>query len=234
MVMRRWFAGGLVLFALVGVLLLFSARPAQAALVLVGTRAGLGGNDFYDWGGLGPALTVVADPFVLASNGGTRMLTGNNPSGVFERRDQNTGWNGNFAPGDKLLWTQDTVGPMELSFDAPVMGAGAQIQRDLFGAFRAKIEAFDAGNVSLGSFTVPGDSNPNADNSAIFLGVLSDALDIAKIVYSVDGTTQDFAINRLDIVVQQVPEPASASLVILGLLALIGSARHKRVQLAQC
>jgi len=55
-------------------------------------------------------------------------------------------------------------------FSSPIAGFGDRIQSATFGAFTARIEAFNAANVSLGVFTVNGNSTDDNDNSAVFLG----------------------------------------------------------------
>ncbi len=137
---------------------------------------------------MGPSFTNLPDPFALLSTGFTNLVTVQNPgSGGLERRDQGNGWEGNFAPGDELIWTQDEAGPMDIFFNSPVFGAGAQIQRDMYGAFNAQIDVYDAAAVFVMSFNLAGLSNPNGDNGAIFLGVLDTSANIGRIVYSVDS-----------------------------------------------
>lgn len=203
--------------AMAGVLAIAVVATGFAQPTLVTSRAALGANDFVDWSGFGGTNTTVPSGSNINSNlGGTVTVT--NPSGNFERRNQNNGWAGNFAPGDPLLWTQNTVGPMVISFGSPVSGAGAQIQRDSFGGFTATIDVFDAGNNLLASFNLAGSSTSAGDNSAIFLGAVDASPTISRIEYSVDGGTQDFAINQLDIGGQQVPTMSHMGLVLLGLL----------------
>ncbi len=48
------------------------AAPAHAGVVFVMDRASLGGDDFVDWGVLGPA-GPVPNPFMITSNGGLAM-----------------------------------------------------------------------------------------------------------------------------------------------------------------
>ncbi len=195
-----------------------SLLPNQAnALTLVTNRPDLGANDSVDWGTLGTPFTTVSNPFSITSTGGLN-LTVDMPSGSFQRLDQNNGWAGNFAPGDHLLWTQGNSGPVTINFATPVKGAGAQIQANFFGSFNA-ILAFDSNGINLGSFNLPGNSNSAGDNSAPFIGVLSDSANISSIIFDIsrnDGLPTDFAINQLDIVTKPVPEPTST----LGLLAL--------------
>lgn len=214
---------------------LFASTSAFAAISAVGTRPGLAPNDSIDWVQLGPAFTPVPNGSTALSLGGiTATLTG--PADPMERRDQSFGgWAGNFAPGDALLWTNDADGPLTIEFDVPVFGAGAQIQRDAYGDFQALIEAYDGGGGLLGSFLALGTSNGDGDNSAIFLGVLSDVANIKKIVYDVDGGTQDFAINLLSLKTEggvppqphpSIPEPGTLSLLSLGVVSVLRRRRR--------
>jgi hypothetical protein len=178
--------------------------PANIGLVI--NRGALGANDHVDWGILGPDQTFVNNPFGIASVGGDALMVSEAP-GQFVRIDEGTSWTGNFALGDHLLYTGTAFGggqgPITIHFAAPVRGVGAQIEADFYGPFGARITAFDMGGNQLGSFTEVGNSVGTEDNSAIFIGVLSNAANIATIVYSLDfGTmnTTDFAINQLDLV----------------------------------
>ncbi len=217
-----------VLTAAMALALMTSAH----AISFVTSRPALGGNDYVDWGVLGPSYTVVTNPFTITSNGGLGM-TVSKPTGAFERRDQGVspflGWAGNFAPGDRLLWTRNELGPIEIVFDSPVLGAGAQIQSDNYGSFTAEIAAYDAMNNLLGSFTLAGNSTSAGDNSAIFLGVLESNAVIKKVTFNV--LQDDFAINRLDLVTQSggpvIPEPGTMLLMSIGGLA-IGLGRRLR------
>src|SRR5262249_27221668 len=148
----------------------------------VTSRSALAGTDSIDWGQFGDAFAGVPNPSTATSAGGV-SVTVSQAGGDFERRDQSSGgWNGNFSDGEKLLWTRDGGnGPMTLDFGSHLVNrGGANIQRDIFGDFTATIEALDAmGNV-LASFTEAGTSNDHADGSAIFIGIKSDNVDIAK------------------------------------------------------
>jgi hypothetical protein len=192
------------------------------ALTFVNSRPALGGNDYVDWGVLGPSYTVVNNPFTVTSNGGLSM-TVSKPVDPFERRDQGSDWLGNFAPGDHLIWTRDVAGAMVIDFAVPVLGAGAQIQQDAYGTFTGTIQAYDTLGNLLGSFNLAGNSTGNGDNSAIFLGVLDNSPSIKKIVFMTDGGQEDFAINRLDLVTQGspvIPEPGTMLLMGIGGLAI--------------
>ena len=215
-----------------------STANASQALSLVTNRSDLGANDALDWSVLGSALSPVSSPFTISSSGGL-TATGSIPSGSFERRDQGNnisnpgGWGGNFAPGDALLWTRNNPGPLQLNFSQTVRGIGAQIQQDAFGPFTAVIEAFNSGGTSLGSFTLPGSSTQTSNNSAIFIGVLSDNADIAKLLLNVqDGKnlSQDFAINQVSLNTiggTAIPTPA----LLPGLVGLgLGVLRKRKAE----
>jgi hypothetical protein len=83
-------------------------------------------------------------------------MTVSKPVDPFERRDQGSDWLGNFAPGDHLIWTRDVAGAMVIDFAVPVLGAGAQIQRDAYGTFTGTIQAYDTLGNLLGSFNLTG------------------------------------------------------------------------------
>ena len=178
--------------------LLSTGSQLYAAPVVVTSRAALAGNDFIDWGGFGVPFTVVSNPSDISSNTSIITATVSMPSGQFERRDQSNGWDGNFASGDHLLWTEGNNGPMVISFDNPVNGAGAQIQADIYGTFTATINVYNNADTLIGSFNLTGSSTANADNSTIFLGVMDTSNTIKRIEYSV--SSGDFAVNQLDLI----------------------------------
>lgn len=223
--MGRGMAGSLL--GMLALLALWGPTVAEPAVVFVGNRADLGADDSIDWAQLGAAFTSVTDPAAITSTGG---ITGtvNNPLGDLFRLDQSTGgWSGNFAPGDALLWTVQTTGPIEIELDTPVAGVGAQIQSDAFGGFTGTIRVYDGDDNLLGEYSFPGNSTSDADNTALFLGILSDTEDISRIVFLVEGSltdpSSDFAINLVSLVTQGspigVPGPMTLLLLGVGLLA---------------
>ncbi len=198
---------------------------ASATLTLVTSRAGLGATDSIDWSQFGSTFASVPDGSVGTSTLGTAFsVTGDGTS--FERIDQNSGWAGNFTPGDALLWTtQLAPKPIVLTFAQTMMGVGAQIQADFYGDFTAHIEAWNGLGQDLGGFDLNGNSNGNGDGSAIFIGVSSSAGDIAKVAFTTPVTalvSNDTAINTVSLsTCGAVPEPASLAVLGLGAIGLI-------------
>jgi len=218
---------------------LWLPAPSEASVILVTSRAALAGDDFIDWGQLGLDHSLVPNPSAIVSNSGFITGTvGRENQGDLQRRNENPpasgGWNGNFAAGDRLIWTNDLAGAMLIDLNSSVAGLGAQIQMDrLLGLFDATIEVYDDLNNLLATFTVQGDSNNNKDNSAVFIGVLSDSANIDHIVLFTNqartSARDDFSINQLDLrTLASVPGPAALVLVGLGLLVFGVAGRRLR------
>jgi hypothetical protein len=167
-------------FHTVAAVALFVVAPpitASADVLGITSIAELGpATDFIDWSQLGPAFTVLPEfqvPHMVVSSNlgltaavlntglGDAFLVGN----PLERVDQNNGWAGTFAPGTPLLWNQGTGATIRVTFDAPVRGAGVQIEQNLGGLSFAFVQAF-SGNQPLGSFE-------EAGFGAHFIGMLS-------------------------------------------------------------
>lgn len=119
-----------------------------------------------------------------------------------------TSWDGSFSPGDVLLFTDFTRGPLEFNFQNPIRGFGGQMNvQDAVEHVTLAISAF-ADNSRL---TIPqngtrtdGAASNAGDGSAPFLGVIdSVAARITRVVFSLTvldpGYRGDssFAINRL-------------------------------------
>ncbi|HEX4665381.1 MAG TPA: hypothetical protein VH207_02180 [Chthoniobacterales bacterium] len=205
----------------VALLLVLSACAADAAVMPINNPGALTIDGTIDWGPLGPPFTQINNPFTIGVDGcNLSAVVSQAGQSSFERRDQGNGWGGNFGPGEELLWTAGANGPMTLAFNSTISGIGFQIQADFFGAFTATLEAFDSSNMSLGSFMFNGNSTSDGDDSAIFIGVLSDMSDIASLsidVSDINGQS-DFAINGplIQCGAGSVPE-GGATLLLLAL-----------------
>jgi hypothetical protein len=177
---------------------------------LVTSRTALAGTDSVNWGTLGPNGIHVANPFTILSSAGRSISVSKTISDSFKEGVQcpsptGCSWGGNFAPGDSVLSTYDIGSklnnPITLNFGSTAVAAGgAQIQTDFQGRFTAQVEAFDTTGKSLATFTEKGISTSAADNSAIFIGIISSSANIFQIALSIKvGEAQgDFAINNFD------------------------------------
>jgi hypothetical protein len=233
-----------VAFLIAIVLANLFALKADASISLVTSRATLAGTDNLDWGDLGPddpgyGNNLHPNPLVIASDDGL-SVTVSQVGGPFERLDQAAnfpppwtgGWNGNFAIGDELLWTTDAVlgTGITLNFGSTAIESfGLQIQGSNFlGPFTAHLEAFDSGGNSLGTVSRVGNSTQDRDNSAIFIGLLSDApsTDFHSVLVAIDappGASGGFAINQVDFSPASTDPgvvPEASTVFIWGLLGL--------------
>lgn len=208
----------------------FALSTANADSLTNVTSSG-GFNDTASWpGGCTQGLSSIS---ATSTNGITVTAT---DAGNVSEDTQNPpgcsygGWNGNFAPGENLVYSgaeftgnNHGTGPITLDFSSPVSGVGTQVQDAIYGSFVAEISVYDENNL-LGTFTEDGDSNGDADNSAIFLGIIdSTGADITSAVVNLvgsNGAAGDFAMNQVSLV--ETPEPSSILLFGVGLLGLIG------------
>lgn len=228
--------------------LLTSLSSPVQALTLVTQRAALGSDDQLNWSSLGPTnpFNFLPNSFSTTSEGGLGLevsipSAGSNftPPLVFQTLPPPSGIPTNFASGDFLLFTGfipgtfpavGNPGPLTITFDTPVSGAGTQIAVDDTPEFTAFISAFDEANTLLGTFEAAGTSSLALDNSAIFLGVRSDTANISRLVFSTSERQRAFAINTLSIAT--VPATVPESSFVFGLFALgilgTGSLCHKQ------
>lgn len=208
------------------VIALTSVAVTQAGVIsLVTTRVG---SDSVNWNQLGPDNSVIPNPFSATSTFGIGVVGSFAVAGPSLVSVEGSDWFGNFPFGDTLVWTNSPgQGPLTLVLSKGVRQVGAQIQADFYGAFTAKIDAYN-GATLLGSFTENGTSTSLEDGKAIYLGFADTAPEITRIVYSLaTGVTDpaDFAINGLSIT-QAAPEPGTLALLGGG-LALAGTFRRR-------
>jgi len=194
-----------------------SAGTARADAVT--NRDDLGADDNIQWGQFGPPDTIINGPAEGLTDGGLAFTVDDGDHALL-RLDQSDGWNGNFSPGEELIWSGDFVAPIEIDFDRPVFGVGANIQKGNFGMFDGVIEVFDGDENLIERFSREGDSNDNADGSAIFIGILSDT-PIARATFYAGSSGA--AINMVGL----VTIPAPSGLALLAGAGLIASRRRR-------
>jgi hypothetical protein len=232
--------------AVVAVLVQTTTSLPAGAIALVTQRDELQANDTIDWGNLGFGTPIDLIPGTIfnslpnsfqttSENGldlGVDIPMASNPRitppFVFQ---VSPNLPVNFGNGDFILFTgldptefpaPGNPGPITITFNTPVQGAGAQIAVDDTLAFTVFVSAFDDNNNLLGNFSIPGTAATVIDNSAAFLGVSSDSANISKLVFSSSEPNRALGINSLSISSVAVPEsmnPLAFGLLGLGLLA---------------
>jgi hypothetical protein len=195
---------GLVLFA----------PPVHATVIQAGSQASLGANDGVVWSQLGPAGAHLFTPVFATSSGGVVVDVSTPPGEVF-RRDEGVDAMAGFAPGTPLLLEANEREPVQLTFDTPVMGIGAEIAESVQRAFTATLTLFGPGNLEIGSLTASGGDGP------LFLGALSDT-PITRVRFSTAGpgglVDAGFLLGTLRLV--SVPEPPTVLLLLVGIAGL--------------
>jgi hypothetical protein len=220
---------------------LFALSTSAFAGVLCTTVACVNPTDNINWSQLasGNPDTVFGTPQNWTSTGATD--TGEigviGPTN-FTVTQQSSTWNGNFNPGDSLIWNQDVnnftgnagaIGVLFLGHD--VSAGGAQIQADLFGAFTATVNAFDINGNLIDSFSEAGNSNSNGDGSAIFIGIselgVADIHFLTFTVVDVNGNNDEAIDTTFFNSGISTPEPGSFLLLGSGLLGLVAYGRRR-------
>jgi hypothetical protein len=176
----------------------FRDRDIVSAVELA---ANLEANDSIDWSHIGQTMTPVANQFSMTSWGGIGITVGI-PSGTFLRIDQTPSFPGAFDVGDSLLFTGlRNPGPLTITFDMPIFGAGTHIQSDPANTpdYVGIVEAFDDSDRSLGKFEFSGVSSKIAGSGVLFIGLLDRNGSIQKLVFNAreQGAIVPFALNAI-------------------------------------
>ncbi|MGC9952135.1 MAG: hypothetical protein ABSF64_37810 [Bryobacteraceae bacterium] len=185
--------------------------PAKAGVTLVKSRAAMDGNDLINWAQLGPTLTVVPTPAPVTTNGGLRVLVSNLGGSSVVTDKQGDPWDGNFAPNAPIIATGQLVpsGSISIAFATPVSAVGAQMGYNNAPEtllFTEVITAYDFDGNLLGTFTVNGKEDTDANNSAVFIGIEDSIPEISTVVFSTTTFTGAIdpgaiAINNVTLVV---------------------------------
>ena len=227
--------------------------PAQA-ITFVTDRTDLNESDRVDWSAVGDIFNPVGPPdpsiflpgtFEVFSEAGFGVevtipeatTPGLTPPFVFQTGPAPS-IGTNFDNGDFILFTGLIIdalppvgnpGPLTLTFETPILGAGAQLAAGATPSFTGTISAFDERDRLLGTFAAPGTSSEALDNTAPFFGVLSDRPTIAKLEFATSEAERPFGINQLSLVTTaaSVPEPA-VSFALLPMLGLGLWGRHSQ------
>ena len=205
--------------------------PASAAINPVADRASLGATDSIQWDVLGTTGTVLPTPLSVNTTLGEAVEV--RAEGDLKRLDQGFGWSGDFLEGSQLLFSNGNF-QMEIDPEYLFQGAGLQIQADFFGDYTANLSAFDGNGNLLGAVNGSGRATGSADDSALFLGFLSDAFDVDKFIVrltSAASMLDSFAINHVSLVTDEnsqrglpilgSPVPEAKNAALMGGLALL-------------
>ena len=224
--------------------LALSAVNASASITFVQSLSSLNANDQFDWGQF--SVGNLGSPLVGISDNGVDLTASNNDQfSIYEQGGALPyDWAGNFSPGDFVLAQNigdiGTVSqPVTLTFGAGIYSAGFQVEPAYYGNFIVQLAVYDTSNVLLGTQTFNGYSANSGDGSAIFIGAVDNTPNIGQLVVNVvseDGNNapiNGLGIDTLHVGeappdVGQVPEPASATLLLTGFAGLVLFRRLRR------
>lgn len=216
------------------------ALPASATITAMPDRVTLGATDSIQWDVLGTSGTSLSRSFSLNTVLGHNVDVRGQFSSL--RLDQGDGWSGDFLNGSQLL-ASDGNFLFEINPDGLFQGAGLQIDAEYLGDYTAKMVAFDSNGGVLGTVTGQGTSTGSADDSALFLGFLSDAIDVDRFVVrltSAAARLDQFAINHVNLVFDAnalpgpiAPVPEAKNAALMGGLALLIAGAWRRARSRQ-
>lgn len=227
------------------------ATSAQA-VTFVTERDSLNETDHVDWSSVGAIFNPFGPPdpaaflpstFGIRSNAGLGVQVfipedttpGLTPPFVFQTTPA-PGIETNFGNGDFILFTGlipgpppaiGNPGPITLTFNRPILGAGAQLATDDTFSFTGTVSAFDQSDTLLGTFSTSGTSSLALDNTAQFFGVLDERPTISKLEFKALVPGRAIGINQLAIVAAtpSIPEPSMG--FALALFAGLGVLRRQ-------
>ncbi|MGI4794233.1 MAG: PEP-CTERM sorting domain-containing protein [Janthinobacterium lividum] len=220
--------------------LLLWVIPASAAVLQVNDRAGFAAPFNFDFSAFGAPGGVVSTQESRTVNGVT--ITVQTSGGSFGISREGAGYTGNFKLGDTLLTQSGLSDNFILRFSGmPIYGVGTQFEpfsAAFLGSYGAILDVYDTNGRQIADFDLAGVKTSAENNSVPFLGALSTDVPIGYVAFSVATnrapffTAGDVAANTLTLSTTRmaVPEPASLTLLAVGVMACVGRLRRGKTR----